>query len=84
MDIAAPKVAADHPDRAIECQFVIEPAFQDLVRRAVAAGWTEDDVAPAMVDLAHSHLNGLVADRKVAGEIGVAQQMVRAMKGGGT
>jgi hypothetical protein len=84
MIIPWPRIPEDHPDRAIECQFHLEPAFQDLVSRATQAGWTEDDVAMAMVDLSHNHLKGIIADRRTAGETAVAQQMVKAMEGGRT
>lgn len=74
MIIPAPRFPEDHPDRAIDCQFQLEPAFQDLVMRAVAAGWTEDDVATAMVDLAHNHLRGIIADRKTQADIDAARE----------
>ena len=31
-------------------------AFQDLANRAVAAGWSEREVAAALVDLADNHM----------------------------
>jgi hypothetical protein len=37
-----------------------------------------------MVDLSYNRLKGIIAGRRTAGKIAVAQQMVRAMKGGGT
>lgn len=72
MIIPLPRIPEDHPDRAIECQFQLEPAFQDFVSRAVAAGWTVDDVAMAMIDLAHNHLRGVIADRRTQADISAA------------
>ena len=60
MDTPSPKIAAGHPGRPLECQLVLRPAFQDFVRRVQASGWTEDEVADAMLDLAHNHLIGII------------------------
>lgn len=73
MTIASPKTAADYPDRPLECQFAIEPAFQDLARRAQAAGWSEREVAAALIDLAHNHMSGMIADEKTLDEITAAR-----------
>jgi hypothetical protein len=73
MTIPSPRYPEDHPDRAIECQFALEPDFQDLVRRAVKSGWTEDEVATTMIDLAHNHLKGIIADRRTLLDIDEAR-----------
>ncbi|GGD41788.1 hypothetical protein [Aureimonas glaciei] len=72
--IAAPKTAADYADRAIDCQFAMETAFQDLARRAEFAGWTEDDVSAALLELARSHIKGIIADRKTAVDLAEADK----------
>ncbi|GGD24535.1 hypothetical protein [Aureimonas glaciei] len=69
MIISLPRLPEDHPDRALECQLSLEPAFQDLVRQAVAAGWTEADVAAAMIDLAHNHLKGILAHWRTQADV---------------
>jgi hypothetical protein len=64
MEIPAPKIAVDHPDRALECQFQLQPAFQELSRRARAAGWTASEVAVALVDLGINDLKAMIADQR--------------------
>lgn len=74
MNIASPKIANDYPDRPLECQFAIVPAFQDLERQARAAGWSESEVAAALIDLAHNHMSGMLADEKTQGRIDTARR----------
>lgn len=47
---------SDHPDRRLECEFVMEIGFQQLAFKAEAAGWTEEEVAFALIGLAQSHI----------------------------
>ena len=54
-EIAAPKRDDHYPDRSLDCRFALEPAFQYLAERAQAAGWSEDDVSTALLELAHHH-----------------------------
>ena len=62
MHIAPPKIANDYPNRPLECQFAIEPGFQRLAHQARAAGWSGSEVAAALIDLAHNHMRGIIAD----------------------
>lgn len=55
-DICKPAMSVDDPDRFLECQDAMDIAFQDLANRAVAAGWSEREVAAALVDLADNHM----------------------------
>jgi hypothetical protein len=64
MDISSPKLEEGHPDRSMKCHFTLEPGFQEFVRQAQAAGWTEDEVADAMLNLAHNHLTRIVSVRE--------------------
>lgn len=52
--IAEPGCASDHPDRGLHCQRALEPAVQELVESAAAAGWTNDEVAGALLELARA------------------------------
>jgi hypothetical protein len=72
--IAAPETAVDYADSAIDCRFAMEPAFQDLARRAEFAGWTEDDVSAALLELARNHINSIIAYRKTATYLAEAQE----------
>ena len=54
--IAGPKMPADHPDRQLECEFVMERGFQLLALDAEAAGWNGEEVAHALMGLARAHV----------------------------
>jgi hypothetical protein len=45
--IPLPSVSDDHPDRHISCQFALQSAFVQVAARALAAGWSEREVAAA-------------------------------------
>lgn len=72
MTIASPRIANDYPDRPLECQFAIESAFQGLVYQARVAGWSGSEVAAALVDLAHNHMRGIIADGEWPAEYDLA------------
>ncbi|MCB1547863.1 MAG: hypothetical protein KDJ41_08540 [Hyphomicrobiaceae bacterium] len=44
--------------------------------RAEAAGWSEDEVAAALLELAHHHIQGIIADRKTKLDIEAAARSV--------
>ncbi|RWX58374.1 hypothetical protein EOA24_39335, partial [Mesorhizobium sp. M2A.F.Ca.ET.039.01.1.1] len=54
--VAQPSCPVDHPDRALQCQLTLEPALQQLVERAAESGWTEDEIAQALLELARARL----------------------------
>lgn len=54
-DIQSPKILPDDPDRFVRCQEALEKAFGEVASRAVAAGWKDDEVAGALVELADAH-----------------------------
>ncbi|BAB54708.1 hypothetical protein [Mesorhizobium japonicum] len=56
--IVQPSCPVDHPDRGLQCQLALEPALQQLVQRAAESGWSEDEVACALLDLAGARLKG--------------------------
>src|SRR5215207_7296439 len=53
--IEPPKIAAHHPDRGIDCEFALEPAFQALVEAAEEAAWSAAEVCAALIGLADAH-----------------------------
>lgn len=61
-EVAPPVTGRGHPDRHLSCQEAIEPAFQELAENAESAGWSSDEVAAALVDLADNHMLALVAN----------------------
>ncbi|MEQ1950985.1 hypothetical protein [Mesorhizobium sp. CN2-181] len=50
-----PKRMHDYPDRDIDCQQALEREVQELIARAQAAGWTFEDVGPAVGSLLWAH-----------------------------
>jgi hypothetical protein len=60
--IPSPKTPAVHPDRFLNCQEAMADAFCQLAEQAVAAGWREDEVAGALVDLADCHMLALASN----------------------
>lgn len=67
--IAAPRYADDSADKNLDCEFAMEPAFRELAGRAADEGWSEDDVASALMSLSHHHLRGIIEDRKTQSAI---------------
>ena len=60
--ITGPKHLGDHPDLHLDCEFALEPAFQELLRESVRAGWDESLASRALLGLAKANLAGLEAD----------------------
>ena len=54
--IRPPRLPLDDPERTIDCELYLEPAFDELADAAVKAGWTEDEVEAALVGLAKSRI----------------------------
>ena len=60
--VAAPKHDITHPEADIECQSALQPAFQELLRESVRAGWDESLASRALIGLASANLKEIVAD----------------------
>lgn len=56
MTIPRPKTTPADPDHVLDCEFALEPWFQELAAKAAAAGWDEDVVAAALVGLAEARV----------------------------
>ncbi|ESZ09429.1 hypothetical protein X737_32940 [Mesorhizobium sp. L48C026A00] len=54
--IVEPSCPADHPERGLQCQLALEPALQELAQRAAESGWTEDEIAYALLERAGARL----------------------------
>ncbi|WP_271025513.1 hypothetical protein [Rhizobium sp. RCAM05973] len=57
-DIKPPAVEEDHPDRDLECQATLSDALAELIDRAVAAGWSDEEAAVALAALADNRMLG--------------------------
>ncbi len=71
--IAPPRTADAYPDRDLDCQMAAEDAFQDLVARIVAAGWSDEETAEALEELARNH-------RQALREVAVTEAAIRATR----
>ncbi len=52
---SAPKRGEAYPDRDLDCQMAMEEMFRAVAEEAQAAGWSEREVAVALIELAHNH-----------------------------
>jgi hypothetical protein len=56
-------------DRDLECEASIEAEFEALIGRALAAGWSEDEVANALLSLAQNRIEDSRADSFVGANL---------------
>lgn len=57
-DIKPPSIVEQHPDRDLECQAALSDAFAELADKAIAAGWSDQEVAAALTALADNRVLG--------------------------
>lgn len=74
--ISAPKTPATHPDRGIHAEEALERAFTDLAARAEAIGWSPDETAFALLNLATGRILTLDANRSTEDAIAFAAATV--------
>ncbi|PDT32268.1 hypothetical protein CO660_00025 [Rhizobium sp. L9] len=74
-EIARPSVSEDHPDRQIRCQDAMQLAFERLVERAAAAGWSEREAVIAIIDLADNHMLSIAANNKTNALLDLLKRM---------
>lgn len=63
--VSTPDVPVDDPDRSFRCQNAMQMAFQNMAERATAAGWREQEVAAALVDLADNNMLTLGSNQEI-------------------
>ena len=54
--ILPPEKAPGHPDRDVDCEDAMRPAFQNLINQAEAAGWTAEEIESALLALANDNI----------------------------
>ncbi len=64
--ISTPASSTDHPDRGLHAEEAIERGFEALAARAERAGWTADETAFALLNLAVARI--LAIDANMATE----------------
>ena len=72
--INPPSLPPGAPHRVAECTFAAEPSFQALVDAAKQSGWTEEEVAVALFDLAVQRILTLNTALTTEEAIGIALQ----------
>ena len=65
-EIAGPGAEMDISGRNLDCQFALEPAFLDLVDRALQAGWGQMETVVALTDLADNYMLGIAENFRTA------------------
>lgn len=63
--IPGPKHPKCHPDRNLHCQEALEAEFQHLAVRAEAAGWSQNEVAEALLELAENNYLTMNAETEI-------------------
>ncbi len=63
-NINSPKYSAEDTGRSRECAAVCNAAITDVVRRAVAAGWREEEIALHLADAAEDYVMYLATTAK--------------------
>lgn len=78
--LTSPRFPARHPDRHIDCQEILEDRVITIVDDARAAGWSMEEIAVALVELADNMVLGHRANVNLEAALIAAETMV----GGGT
>jgi hypothetical protein len=64
--IKAPKQDGDYDDRFLDCQEAIENKIQQVMEEAIHAGWTREEAAAALVEVADLVMELAIENRKDA------------------
>ena len=74
--ITAPKSPRSHPDRGVHAEEAIEASFETLADRAFLMGWTRDEAAFALLNLAAARVLTIDANRSTQEAIAHAASLV--------
>ena len=70
----APRLPADHPDRHLECEEMMEARLVSLMDRAREDGWTQNEVASAVTELAFYYVLRQKANEECDRQIAAAMR----------
>ncbi len=73
-DVSPPKRPTDHPDRLLDCEEAMEAAFQKVIERAAAAGWSQQEAALGLLGLIQAHIHALRENEKTDEAIAQARR----------
>jgi hypothetical protein len=57
MTIRLPKQITPYPDRDLDCQVALEETFRQILGLAERSGWSKEEAATALQELAFAHLS---------------------------
>lgn len=69
MPIQMPRFQEDYPDRDLECQQALEEIFQHVLSTAARCGWSREESAAALQQLAHNYQCQTQANEETAATI---------------
>jgi hypothetical protein len=67
-------VPVPDPGRALDCEFELEAAFNELAGRAEAVGWSNDEVEAALLSLARHRVLARIEQERTNRQIARARQ----------
>ncbi|WP_312367046.1 hypothetical protein [Ensifer sp.] len=70
-DVTPPKRPQNYPDRQLDCEEAMEAAFQAVVERAAAAGWSSQETALGLIGLVQAHIHSMRENEKT--ELAIAR-----------
>jgi hypothetical protein len=69
-----PPPSSGHPDRFLQCQEAMDDAVASVASAAVDTGWTPEEVAAALVELADNLMISVLANRDLERDLAVLKQ----------
>lgn len=75
--IDPPRNQGDYPDRSIDCQQAMEPAFQLLMADMYATGWGPEETRKALWKLLAAHKMTGVENARVDAQLALVRAMER-------
>lgn len=69
MAIRGPRSDERNEDRFVLCEQELEAAFQELVWKAIQAGWNEGEACVAVASLADHHILAMQSNERTAASI---------------
>lgn len=73
-NVAPPKRPTNHPDRLLDCEEAMEAAFQMVIQRAAAAGWSQREATLGLIGLIQAHVETMRENEKTEDAISKARR----------
>lgn len=83
MEDRSPVAPTSQATSSVGRQFELEAMFHSTAERAAANGWTEDQIATALIGVATAHAVSFVERRGTKEEVGLAHRMLGILRGPG-